>query len=68
MEKYVYVIWDSHYERVVCVHSHPDMTCEDCDKFRVNSSHCLLHSKKCKVQRTKQEIRDEKINNINGNK
>ena len=29
-EKYVYVIYDTLYERVVCVHDEPDMECDVC--------------------------------------
>ena len=66
MEKYVYITWDSLHERVVCVHSDPDMECDDC-KNHINDY--WLNIKKCKIQYPKQKIRDQKINNIiNGNK
>lgn len=33
-EKYVYVIYDPLYEKVICVHSEEDMECEDCKHIK----------------------------------
>jgi hypothetical protein len=29
-ERTVYIIFDTLYERVICIHGSPGMTCEDC--------------------------------------
>jgi hypothetical protein len=33
MKKYVYVIFDPLYEKVVCVHNEPDIDCLKCKKI-----------------------------------
>ena len=33
-EKYVYVIYDPLYERVVCVHDEPEKECEICEPIQ----------------------------------
>ena len=33
-EKYVYVIYDPLYERVVCVHDEPENECEICEPIQ----------------------------------
>ena len=35
----VYVMFDPLYERVVCVHEHPNMTCSKCIDIEDNSGY-----------------------------
>jgi len=44
-EKYVYVIYDPLYERIVCVHDEPEKTCELCDSIEKDDTYHLQEQK-----------------------
>lgn len=61
----VYVTFDSLYERVLCVHSEYDMTCESCEKvFSEERGAYHVESKEFEVIQPLDVQRDEKIDSI----
>ena len=44
-EKFVYVIYDLLYERIVCVHNQPDKVCKICKKIKADKEYQLEEQK-----------------------
>jgi hypothetical protein len=47
IKKYVYVIFDPLYERVLCVHDKPNMRCHECKKrkYEKRNTYQLIETK-----------------------
>jgi len=43
-DKYVYVIYDPLYEKVVCVHDEPDKLCDKCQSIERDGAYYLEES------------------------
>jgi len=61
--KYVYVMFDPLYERVVCVHEEANMTCDECKHIGDNSGYGISENK-YKVEPSQRTKRDNRLNEL----
>lgn len=61
--KYVYVMFDPLYERVVCVHEEANMTCDECKNIGDNSGYGISENK-FKIEPSISTKREEKLDEL----
>ena len=61
--KYVYVMFDPLYERVVCVNEEANMTCDECKHIGDNSGYGIIEIK-FKIEPSISTKREEKLDEL----